>query len=50
MPNKKMRLGDILIEAGILTIDQLEDALVLQKQKNKTRERERESEWMNKWA
>ena len=35
MPNKKMRLGDILIEAGILTIDQLEDALVLQKQKNK---------------
>ena len=35
MQNKKMRLGDILIEAGILTIDQLEDALVLQKQKNK---------------
>ena len=33
MPNKKMRLGDIIIEAGILTIDQLEDALVLQKQK-----------------
>ena len=35
MPNKKMRLGDILIEAGIITFDQLENALVLQKQKNK---------------
>ena len=35
MPNKKMRLGDILIEAGIITFEQLENALVLQKQKNK---------------
>lgn len=32
MPNKKMRLGDILIEAGIITFEQLENVLVLQKQ------------------
>ena len=35
MPNKKMRLGDILIQSGIISQEQLENALKLQKVKNK---------------
>ena len=35
MPNKKMRLGDILIQSGIITQEQLDNALILQKEKNK---------------
>lgn len=35
MPNKKMRLGDILIQSGIISQEQLDHALILQKEKNK---------------
>ena len=35
MPTKKMRLGDILIQSGLITHEQLEHALILQKEKNK---------------
>ncbi len=35
MPTKKMRLGDILIQSGIITQEQLDHALILQKEKNK---------------
>ena len=42
MPTKKMRLGDILIQSGIITQEQLDHALILQKEKNKEIEKQKD--------
>lgn len=39
MPRERKRIGDVLVEAKIITPQQLEEALKIQKQTNKNWER-----------